>query len=201
MRLFHPTAIDEASLPAWKELMASAQRDFLAANVTERDFLWLGRRRGDAINFRFAFARHDLWEIVWFRQANSELGFNGIRFYPRFGNADLLRRLRGNSAFADLSQTVRGRYNGLLHPERHNYSETVPHRASLHFNFNDDGPADAHFDYFNAHARSLWPAVAHAVWEYPLKFLFEYSNAEDVRRCLRQRYGEDPWTICRRATV
>ncbi len=187
------TPIPEPDLPTWEALPDRVREDFANAGITPRDFLWFGRRRGDALNFHLALGVHGLWDMVTFTEANAQMGFNGMRFHPRHGTAALATALRDNPGFTDLNRTLRGRYNGLLHPEFHNFSENVPHVAPLHFNFDDGGTVDVHFDYWNAHAPALFPILAHALWEYPLKFLVDFSNAEDIRRALRDHHGRDPW--------
>ncbi|AEP11540.1 hypothetical protein Cabther_A0783 [Chloracidobacterium thermophilum B] len=192
------TPIDEPSLPTWDALHPSVQAELGVAGVTATDFAWFGRRRGDLLNFYWALKRKHLWQHVGFEQPNQEVGFNGLRFHPRYGTASLLSDLRADATFTDLRQTWRGRFNSRLHPERYNFSENDTPVASLHFNFDDADTADVHFDYFNAHAPGGWPLIAHAFWEYPLKFLVDYSNAEDIRRCLHARDGYDPWQVVRR---
>lgn len=187
------TPIDERELPAWDDLLPSVRETFLAAGVTPTDFAWFGRRRGDLLNFHWALRRKDLWRHVTFRRPNQEVGFNGLRFHPRYGTGRLVDDLRADATFTDLRRTYRGRFNSRLHPERHNFSENDTATAALHFNFDDDATVDVHFDYFNAHAPGGWPLLAHAFWEYPLKFFVDYSNAEDIRRRLRARDGRDPW--------
>ncbi|OYT72205.1 MAG: hypothetical protein CFK52_06005 [Chloracidobacterium sp. CP2_5A] len=187
------TPIDERALPSWEGLLPALREELASAGVTPADFAGLGRRRGDLLNFRWALKRKGLWRHIAFKRPNVEVGFNGLRFHPRFGTGALLADLRADATFTDLRQTYRGRFNSRLHPERHNFSENDTPTASLHFNFDDDATADVHFDYFNAHAPGGWPLLAHACWEYPLKFLVDYSNAEDIRRRLRQRDRQDPW--------
>ncbi len=187
------TPIPEDELPAWDDLTDAVRDDFAQAGITPRDFSWFGRRRGDALNFHCALGVHGLWEMVEFKEANAEMGFNGMRFHPRHGTEALVTKLRDNPGFSDLNRTWRGRYNGLLHPQRHNFSENGPRVAPLHFNFDDGGAVEVHFDYWNAHTASLFPILAHSFWEYPLKFLVDFSNAEDIRRALRERHGRDPW--------
>ncbi len=191
------TPIDERELPAWEDLLPVVREAFAAAGVTPTDFAWLGRRRGDLLNFYQALGRKCLWQHVTFRQPNREVGFNGLRFHPRYGTGVLLDNLRADATFTDLHRTYRGRFNSRLHPERHNFSENDTPTASLHFNFDDAATVDVHFDYFNAHAAGGWPLLAHAFWEYPLKFFVDYSNAEDIRRRLRARDGCDPWQAVR----
>ncbi|MGQ9896233.1 MAG: hypothetical protein ACUVR8_01540 [Acidobacteriota bacterium] len=189
------TPIDDQALPTWDVLHPSVRSDLRGAGVTATDFAWFGRRRGDLLNFYWVLKRKCLWKHIRFRQPSQEVGFNGLRFHPRQGTESLLSDLRADNTFTDLRRTYRGRFNGLLHPERYNFSENDTPVASLHFNFDEVGPADVHFDYFNAHAPGGWPLVAHACWEYPLKFFVDYSNAEDIRRCLRSRDGYDPWQV------
>lgn len=189
------TPVDELSLPTWEALHPSVRDDLRAAGVTATDFAWLGRRRGDLLNFYWALKRKGLWRHIGFRQPSHEVGFNGLRFHPRSDTTALLSDLRANATFTDLRQTCRGRFNSRLHPEQYNFSENDTPVASLHFNFNEGATADVHFDYFNAHAPGGWPLIAHAFWEYPLKWLVDYSNAEDIRRCLHTRDGCDPWQV------
>ncbi|MCS7080380.1 MAG: hypothetical protein NZ585_10065 [Chloracidobacterium sp.] len=191
------TPIDESELPAWDDLLPSVRVAFVNAGVMPTDFAWFGRRRGDLLNFYQALQRKQLWRHVTFKQPNLEVGFNGLRFYPRYGTDALLSDLRADATFTDLRRTCRGRFNSRLHPERYNFSENDTATAALHFNFDDETAVDVHFDYFNAYAPGGWPLLAHAFWEYPLKFFVEYSNAEDIRRCLRARDGCDPWRATR----
>ncbi|MFQ3580770.1 hypothetical protein J8C06_03965 [Chloracidobacterium validum] len=194
------TPIDERELPSWAALLPSVRDSFEVAGVTPTDFAWFGRRRGDLLNFYWALRRKRLWRHVTFKQPNLEVGFNGLRLHPRFGTDELLADLRADATFTDLRQTYRGRFNSRLHPERYNFSENDTSLAALHFNFDDDATVDVHFDYFNAHAPGGWPLIAHALWEYPLKFLVDYSNAEDIRRCFQARDGQDPWQVTRGVT-
>jgi hypothetical protein len=194
------TPLNEQELPTWDALRPSVQTAFENSGVTDAEFAQLGRRRGDLINFYWALERKRLWRHVYFERPTLEVGFNGLRFHPRYGTASLLADLCADATFTNLRQTYRGRFNSRLHPEQYNFSENDTAVASLHFNFSEATTADVHFDYFNAYAPGIWPLIAHAFWEYPLKLFVDYSNAEDIRRCLHARDGCDPWQVVRQGS-
>lgn len=186
--------IDETELPYWSDLPGFLQESLQRANLDPALFNHeLGRRRGDVLNFWAALSAHNLWERIFIENPRQEMGFNGISFQPQPNSAALQEQLKANPSFSDLTQTWRGTINRFFHPEKYNFSENVPFRAPLHFTFNDSGPAGVHFDYFNAHATSVWPLLGHALVEYPCKFWWEFSNAKDIQECLNLRFQRNVW--------
>ncbi|HMW01295.1 MAG TPA: hypothetical protein PLL06_21855 [Acidobacteriota bacterium] len=187
--------VNESELPTWSQLPEPVQVQFTAANISQPVFdSQLNRRRADCLNFYAALTVHGLWECLFIEVPSREVGLNSILFRPQPDPRTLLERIKSNPAFTNLKTTIRGRINSLLHPEEFNYSENIPWKASLHFTFNADGLAFVHFDYYNAHAASVWPVIGHAGYEYPLKFVMsEFSTAKDIQLCLNERFGRNVW--------
>ncbi|MBX7220425.1 MAG: hypothetical protein K1Y36_10810 [Blastocatellia bacterium] len=186
--------VNEAALPWWRDLPAGVRLQLERANLNAIVFdEFLGRRRGDVLNFYAALSSHDLWKFLLIEHPNQEMGYNGLQFNPQPTPTRLFETLCGNRGFSNLNRTWRGYINRWFHPETFNFSENRPATASLHFTFNETGPASVHFDFYNAHTPAVFPILGHTLLEYPTKFWREFSNAGDIHQCLNCRFARDVW--------